>query len=65
MGQEDPGSETALGGGHGNPLQLSCLENPNVQRRLAGCSPWGYKKSDVIEAAEHTCTHTLQDAIAH
>ena len=23
-----PGSERSLGGGHGNPLQYSCLENP-------------------------------------
>ena len=23
-----PGSGRALGGGHGNPLQYSCLENP-------------------------------------
>ena len=23
-----PGSERFPGGGHGNPLQLSCLENP-------------------------------------
>ena len=27
------------GGGHGNPLQYSCLENPMGQRRLAGYSP--------------------------
>ena len=23
-----PGSGSSLGGGHGNPLQYSCLENP-------------------------------------
>ena len=28
-------------GGHGNPLQYSCLENPHGQRSLAGYSPWG------------------------
>ena len=27
------------GGGHGNPLQYSCLENPNGQRSLVGYSP--------------------------
>ena len=27
------------GGGHGNPLQCSCLKNPHGQRSLAGCSP--------------------------
>ena len=29
------------GGGHGNPLQYSCLENLHGQRNLAGYSPWG------------------------
>ena len=33
------------GGGHGNPLQYSCLENPHGQRSLAGYSPWGCKES--------------------
>ena len=28
------------GGGHGNPLQYSWLENPLGQRSLAGYSPW-------------------------
>ena len=37
------------GGGHGNPLQYSCLENPQGQRSLVGCSPWGSKESDVSE----------------
>ena len=27
------------GGGHGNPLQYSCLENPHEQRSLVGYSP--------------------------
>ena len=27
------------GGGHANPLQFSCLENPHGQRSLAGYSP--------------------------
>ena len=29
------------GGGHGNPTQYFCLENPHGQRRLVGYSPWG------------------------
>ena len=29
----------SLGGGHGNPLQYSCLENPHGQRSLEGYSP--------------------------
>ena len=31
-----PGSRRSLGGGHGNPLQYSCLENSHGQRSLAG-----------------------------
>ena len=27
-----PGSERTPGGGHGNPLQYSCLENPTDRR---------------------------------
>ena len=34
-----PGLGRSPGGGHGNPLQYSCLENPHGQRRLAGNSP--------------------------
>ena len=46
------------GGGHLNPLQYSCLENPMygesyVWRSLAGYSPWGHKES---ETTEHACS---------
>ena len=34
------------GGGHGNPLQYSCLENPHGQRSLVGYSPRESKESD-------------------
>ena len=44
-----PGLGTSPGGGHGNPLQYSCLENPYEQRKLAGYSPWGRKESDKTE----------------
>ena len=44
-----PGSGRSTGGGHGNPLQYSCLENPHGQRSLVGYSPWGHKESDMIE----------------
>ena len=37
------------GGGHGNPLQYSCLDNPHGQRSLAGCSPWDHKESYMTE----------------
>ena len=36
-----PEWERSLGGGNGNPLQYSCLENPMNQRSLAGYCPWG------------------------
>ena len=38
------GLERYTGGGHGNPLQPSCLENP-----MEGHSPWGHKESDKTE----------------
>ena len=34
---------------NGNPLQDSCLEDPQGERSLVGCSPWGLKESDVTE----------------
>ena len=37
------------GGGHGNPLHYSCLENPHGQRILAGYSPQSPKESDMTE----------------
>ena len=36
-----PGLGRAPGGGHGNPLQYSCLENPHGQTGPAGYSPPG------------------------
>ena len=37
------------GGGYGNPLQYSCLENPHGQSSPVGYSPWGCKESDMTE----------------
>ena len=34
-----PGSGRTPGGGHGNPFQYSCLENPHGQRSLMGYIP--------------------------
>ena len=34
-----PYSGRSPGGGHENPLQYSCLENPHEQRSLAGFRP--------------------------
>ena len=44
-----PGLGRSLGGGHGNPLQYSYLENPHGQRSLVGYSPWGLKWSETTE----------------
>ena len=48
-----PGLERSSGGGHGNPLQYSSLENPHRQRSLEGYNPWGHKESDMTES-KHT-----------
>ena len=41
-----PGLGRSPGGGHSNPLQCSCLENPHGQRSLAGYSPRGCTELD-------------------
>ena len=42
-----PGWGRSPGGGNGNPLQYSCLENPHGQRSLAGYNPWGPQELDL------------------
>ena len=44
-----PGLGRSPAGGHGNPLQCCCLENPHGQMSLAGYSPWGQKELDMTE----------------
>ena len=39
----------SLGGGHGNSLQYSCLENP-----IVGYSPWRHIELDLTERLTHT-----------
>ena len=59
-----PGSGRSLGGGNGNPLQYSCLENP-IERSVMGYSPWSHKELDTTEHTHtHTHTHTLQCSTA-
>ena len=57
----DLGLIPALGipprGGHGNPLQYSCLENPHGQRSLVGDGPWGCKESNTTEQIS---THSIE-----
>ena len=45
-----PGLGRSPGGEHGNPLQYSCLENPQGQSSLAGYSPQGHRELDTTEA---------------
>ena len=53
-----PGLGRSPGGGHGNPLQDSFLENPHGQRSLATYSPWGRKESDTTERLS---THSMEE----
>ena len=56
-----PGLGRSPGGGHGNPLQYSCLESSHGQRSLVGYSPWGCKESDMTEQLS-TAQHSSQCA---
>ena len=40
-----PGLRRGPGEGHGNPLQYSCLKNPQGQRSLVGYSPWDHSQT--------------------
>ena len=44
-----PGSGRSPGGGHGNPLQYTCLENPMDRGASLGFGPQGHKESDTTE----------------
>ena len=44
-----PGLGGSPGGGHGKPLQYSCLEDPHGQRSLEGYSPRGCTELDTDE----------------
>ena len=45
-----PGLERSPGGGHGNPLQYACLENPMDGGAWWAYSPWGHIELDTTEA---------------
>ena len=51
-----PESERSVGGGHGNPFQYSCLENP-MGRGAWRATVHGVTESDVTKATWHTA-HT-------
>ena len=55
-----PGLGRSPGGGHGKPLQYSCLENPHGQRSLVGYSPWDRKELDMPEQLSTTDTQYIR-----
>ena len=62
-----PGLGRSPGGGQGNPLQCSCLDNPHGQKSLVGYSPWGHNDLDTIEqlsTAQHGMPYRLKALIA-
>ena len=54
---QTPGSRRSPGGGQGNPLQYSCLENSMDRGALVAYSPQGCKESDTTEVTQHTRMH--------
>ena len=50
-----PGSVCSSRGGHDNPLQYSCLENP-MDKGTWWATVHGVTESDTIEEIEHACT---------
>ena len=49
-----PGSGRPAGGGHDNPLQYSCLENP-MDRGAWWATVHSITQSDMTEVTEHAC----------
>ena len=52
------------GGGNGNSLQYSCLENSHGQRSLVGCSVWGLKDLDMTEQLNSNINVIITDIIS-
>ena len=61
-----PGLGRFPGGGHGNPLQYSCLENPHGQRNLVSYNPGVTKSQTQLSEEAHKKHKTLliQNAVA-
>ena len=54
-----PGSGISSGGGNGDPLQYSCLQNPTGRRPWWATVHWVAKKSDMIEQLSmHAMLHS-------
>ena len=57
------GSGRSSKGGHGNPFQYSCLENPMDRGAWwATYSPWGCKEEDMTEATWQALTPLQKEA---
>ena len=52
-----PGSRRFPGGGHGSPLQCSCLENP-MDRKSGGPQSIGSQRATTTEVTQHSCPHS-------
>ena len=60
-----PGSGRSPAGGHGNPLQYSCLENHMDRGSWGGYSPRGCKESDMTERLTLTKGYVLRYDYLH
>ena len=58
-----PGLGSSPGGGHGNPLQYSCLENPMMEES-GRLQSMGSQRAGHTEATEHACTRALEASFA-
>ena len=59
-----PGSGRSPGGGKGNPLQYSCLENP-MDRGAWGAPVHGLQRVGHDSLTEHRCTQDIMDKHTH
>ena len=58
-----PGSGRSPGGGHGNPLQYSCLENPMDRGSWQAIVCRVTKELDTTEVTQQACTHRKEKEI--
>ena len=56
-----PGWERSLGGGHGNPLQYSCLEKP-MDRGACRLQSMGLQKVEHNWVTKHSTQHPFLDS---
>ena len=60
-----PGLRKLPGGGDGNPLHYSCLENPHGQRSLADYDLWGHKEKGTRVTKHSTAQHSVAESGLH